>query len=175
MLRKSMKMLLVSTSLAPALLVMAVDQFFEKGASQFFWQLVIIVACLVTIAAGVMVYMSRNAERMVLSVLKAKNSDKETLTFLLAYLLPVLIEHKYLFTGFNPPTITMMILVSLAIYHSNAFDFNPLLGVFGYHFYEVEGEDAFPYLLISRNTLRKPTVDLKVVQLCDYTFLHVEA
>ena len=175
MLRKSMKMLLVSTSLAPALLVMAVDQFFEKGATAFFWQLVVLVACFAIIAACVMGYMSRNAERMVLSVAKAKNSDKETLTFLLAYLLPVLIEHKYLFTGFNPPTMTMMILVSLAIYHSNAFDFNPLLGIFGYHFYEVEGDDAFPYLLISRKTLRKPNVDLKVVQICDYTFLHVEA
>src|SRR5579864_5070229 len=97
------KFLLVATSLTPTLLVMAVDQF--ATAKEFKWlsfgmQLLAISVAFVAIAAGVMTYMAWYGPRQSLKVAKAKNSDKEVLTFLLAYLVPVLSEHKYLFKDF---------------------------------------------------------------------------
>ncbi len=177
MLNKFTKILLVGTSLAPTLLVMAVDQFATKGSPNW-WsfgvQLVVVAIALVIIAVAVMKYVAKHAATQKLNICKAKNSDKEVLTFLVAYLLPILAEHKYLFRDFNIPTLALMILLSVAVYHSNAFDFNPMLGMLGYHFYEVEDDDHFPYLLISRRPIRKPCQELTVIQLFDYTFLHVE-
>jgi hypothetical protein len=122
-----------------------------------------------------MAYAARHGERQPFTMTKAKNSDKEVLTFLIAYLLPILTEHKFLFKDFGITTLAILVLLSISVYHGNAFDFNPLLGMCGYHFYEIEGADSLPYLLISRRSLKKPTGQVTVVQLFDYTFLLVEA
>jgi len=178
MLNSFTKLLLVGTSLAPILVIMAVDFFFSAKGPQPFWsfgtQLLIVAAALVFIAFGIMRYAARHGSRQPLKICKAKNSDKEVLTFLLAYLLPVVSKHEYLFHDFNLPTIVILALLCVAVYHSSAFDFNPLLGMLGYHFYEVEDDSAFPYLLISNHAIKKPCADMMVVQLFDYTFLLVE-
>jgi hypothetical protein len=177
MLKKTTKLLLVGTAIAPVLLVMGMDSLFRdgyKGWTSFPFQLFLIAAALLVIAVAVMKGAETTGGRQHLLVCKAKNSDKEVLTFLVAYLLPILSEHKYLFKDFNPPTLAILALVSVAIYHSHAFDFNPLLGMLGYHFYEVEDDDHFPYLLISGTPITKPCQELQVVQLFDYTFLHVK-
>jgi hypothetical protein len=177
MLNNFTKMLLVGTSLVPTLLIMAVDHFFMHGVANwwgFGTQLVVIAVALVVIALAVMHVVKRSGERQQLQICKAKNSDKQVLTFLLAYLMPILSEHKYLFRDFNVPTLTLLLLLALAVYHSNAFDFNPMLGMLGYHFYEIEDGNRFPYLLMTRTPLKKSCQELIVVQLCDYTFLVVE-
>jgi hypothetical protein len=176
-LNKFTKALLTATALAPTLIVMAVDYFAHKGL-QTWWcfgtQLMLIVIALVTIALFVMAFVRRHGEKMPFSMTKAKNSDKEVLAFLVAYLLPILIEHKILFKDFGITTLAILLLLSIAVYHANAFDFNPLLGMFGFHFYEIEGDGSFPCLLISRRSLKKPAGEITVVQLFDYTFLLVE-
>lgn len=178
MLNRFTKMLLVGTSVAPVLVVMAIDDFYSKGwptSFTFGVQLLVIAASLTAIALLVMRAAERTETQIQrLTICKAKNSDKQVLTFLIAYLLPVISKHDYLFRDFNPPTIAMLGLLCLAVYHSNAFDFNPLLGLFGYHFYEIEDNSTFPYVLISRRVIKKPCQTLEVAQLFDYTFLLVD-
>jgi hypothetical protein len=177
MLSKVAKVLLVATSIAPTLILMGINYFFTTkdipGYFNFGVQLFAIAGILVGICIGIMWYASTTLSKQPFRVIKAKSSDKQVLTFLVAYLLPVMTKHDYLFRDFNLPTLAL--LLCLAVYHSNSFDFNPLLGVFGYHFYEVEGEDdSFPYLLISRRSLEKVCKEFTVVRLFDYTFLVVE-
>ncbi|MCG6157686.1 hypothetical protein [Rubinisphaera margarita] len=177
MLRKSIKLLLVGTAMAPVLVVMGVDQLFRdgfQGWASLPFLLFVIAASLFLIAICVMHVAKKSGEKMSLRVCKAKNSDKEVITFLVAYLLPVLSDHEYLFREINVPTLFILALVSIAVYHSNAFDFNPLLGMLGYHFYEVEDDDHFPYLLISSTPIKKPCQELRVTKLFEYTFLHIE-
>lgn len=177
MFNKFTKMLLVGTSLVPTLLIMAVDHYFTHGSVNgwgFCSQLVIIAVALMVIALAVIHVAKRNGERQQLQICKAKNSDKQVLTFLLAYLMPILSEHKYLFRDFNVPTLALLVLLAVAVYHSNAFDFNPMLGMLGYHFYEIEDANSFPYLLITKKPLKKANQELTVVQLFDHTFLAVE-
>ncbi len=175
MLNKFAKMLLVGTAIAPTLLIMGVDSICRPDFKGWVFpiSLFVIVALLVLIAMLVMSYGFKNVGTQSLTITKAKNSDKEVLPFLLAYLLPILNDHKYLFKEYNIPTLALLALVAVAVYHSNAFDFNPFLGMLGYHFYEVQDDDNFPYLLISKKPLLKPCQSLKVVQLFDYTFLYV--
>lgn len=176
MMSKLTKMLLVGTSLVPTLVIMAVDYFYTK--SIYHWwnfgtQLFAVSALLFLIALGLM-HLARRGERQLLRVCKAKNSDKQVLTFLLAYLMPILTKHDYLFHDFNCPTLVLLGIVAIAVYHSNAFDFNPMLGLLNYHFYEIEDASNFPYLLISKSPLKAAAQEIVVVQLFEYTFLAVE-
>lgn len=177
MLNRFTKMLLVGTSLVPTLLIMAVDTYFTQSITSwwgFTTQLLVIAISLLAIAVAVMYSARKSGERQPLQICKAKNSDKQVLTFLLAYIMPILSEHKYLFRDFNVPTIALLVLLAVAVYHSNAFDFNPMLGMLGYHFYEIEDANSFPYLLITKTPLKKANQELFVVQLFDHTFLAVE-
>ena len=177
MLNRFTKLLLVGTSLSPTLLIMAVDYFATETFEHWFCfgtQLIIVALSFMAIAVLVMAFARKYGSKQHLIIRKAKNSDKEVLTFLLAYLLPILTDHKYLFKEFNAPTLAVLLLLCTAVYHTNAFDFSPLLGLLGYHFYEVEDDDSFPYLLISKTSIKKPCATIEVVQLFDYTFLAVE-
>ena len=112
-------------------------------------------------------------EKQHIKVKSIKISDKEVMTFLLAYLLP-LIPAKTI--GISGHVLTILFVFSmffLAIYYSNAFDFNPVLGLCGYHFYEVQSEDGITFLLITRKHLLKPEQMVEVVQLFPYTFLNL--
>ncbi len=65
-------------------------------------------------------------------------------------------------------------MIFLAVYHTNAFTFNPLLASFGYHFFEVENEDGMKYLLVTKRVVREQKFHPWVVQLSDYVFLEGE-
>jgi hypothetical protein len=177
MLNRFTKSLLVGTSLAPTMLIMAVDEY-ASGRFTNWWcfgvQLLIIAFGFLICALCIMWYAKRHNQRQKLETCKAKNSDKEVLTFLLAYLLPILGKHEYLFKGFNLQTMAVFALVWMTIYHSNAFNFSPMLGLLGYHFYEVEDGGKFPYLLISRKPMKNACETRSVVQLFDYTFLCID-
>ncbi len=48
---------------------------------------------------------------------------------------------------------------------------NPVLGIFGFHFYEVETADGITYLLISRRRIGSVKSIQKVVQLGEFGIL----
>lgn len=103
-----------------------------------------------------------------------KDADKEILTFLIAYLLPfvgrtTLNANPYSWTG-----LYVFGLIFLAVYHTNAFTFNPLLAFFGYHFYEVETQVGMKYLLVSKRIIRQQDIRPWVVPLSDYVYLEGE-
>ena len=55
---------------------------------------------------------------------------------------------------------------------SNAYHTNPLLGLIGYHFYEITIEDV-GYTLLSRRNLHNTKTIKTVVSLTDYMLLDV--
>lgn len=60
----------------------------------------------------------------------------------------------------------------LVVMTSNAYHTNPLLGLIGYHFYEVSIDDV-GYILISRRNLHNTRAIKTVVSLTDYMLLDV--
>jgi hypothetical protein len=173
MLNKLAKPLLVASSLAPALFAYGIARLTDGKpvwdyAAWFLGAVMLIVACLAILRAS-----RKRLEKQDMSIKSFKNSDKEVLAFLLAYLLPLAAEKTLDFPSHFAVALFVFAVLFLAILHSNAFDFNPLLGLFGYHFYEIESADGMPFLLITRNVLRRQTLDAEVVQLSDYTFLEI--
>ena len=60
----------------------------------------------------------------------------------------------------------------LVVMTSNAYHTNPLLGLIGYHFYEITIEDV-GYTLLSRRNLHNTKTIKTVVSLTDYMLLDV--
>jgi hypothetical protein len=57
------------------------------------------------------------------------------------------------------------------VYNSHAYHFNPLLGFFGYHFFEVTIEGDITYVLITRQNITDCKNVSQVVQLTEYMIL----
>ena len=98
-----------------------------------------------------------------------KPADTELMAFVVAYLLPLVGAPK------DPVDLWLLgfVLVLLAIIVSatHAYHFNPLLALFGYHFYEVAAKNGMTFVLLSRRTLRTPGAISAVRQLTDYVLL----
>lgn len=96
-------------------------------------------------------------------------ADGEVVGFLVAYLLP--------FTSLTTDKINEFTLVFVlfiffvVIFATNAYHFNPLLSLLGYHFYEVTTENNITYLLITKRTLKNTTSIKEVSHLTDYIVL----
>jgi len=80
-----------------------------------------------------------------------KPADGELLTYVIAYLLPLVnvgaTNIDWWVLGF-----VMAFLVGIA-WATHAYHFNPLLAVFGYHFYEVASDDGVTYVMLSDRDL----------------------
>ena len=161
--------MLMSTSLAPILGAFAVNYF----AHQDWWGFGIclgIAFLLVLICWTVIRRCRKTLPEEPLVTKKVKTADKEVVAFLLVYLLP-LFTKDLIFMGNWETPIYIVVVIAFCVYHGNAFTFNPLLSMKGYHFYEVENESGMNYLLISTKTIHRQDNTLRVRQLADYIYL----
>ena len=171
MLSRTAKMILTATSLAPVLCAFGIAQIAQGKSFRETYGWFVACGSLVLLAFLVLEFAKRHLAIESLKVKKVKGSDREVLTFLLAYLLPLLARDSFDVSKNIYVTLYVFIVILLTIYHSNAFDFNPLLGMIGYHFYEVEAEDGMPFLLITRKSITKQAIDYQIVKLSDSIFL----
>lgn len=168
------KLLLVATSLAPALGAFALIQW-QKGDTHAAVRMLIVGALLVLICCMLISYMKKHGERERLAIKAVEATDKESLAYLIAYLFPLftnkfpsLSEHDYWL-----PTVYVFAIIAMTVYHSNAFHFNPILAALGYHFYQITTESGMKYLLITREIVRVQNPDMEVVELSNYVYFEV--
>ncbi len=170
MLNRLAKVMLVATSLAPVLGAFGIISY-SKGESAWATLQWLMCAAFLLLICWLVLYFAKNQiEKEILTVKSIKSADKEVLTFLLVYLLP-LVARDSLPLAKTEVTVYVFFMIAWAVYHSNAFYFNPLLGLLGYHFYEVTSADGMSHILITTQTIKQAPVDLEVVQLFDYTYL----
>jgi hypothetical protein len=172
------KFLFVLSALAPLSFAYAIDAWVHRSEwkSAVDWQLFFTLALSLGIALplicaaivrGIQVY----GQEEPLTTTEVKTADKEVLTFLIVYLLPIISKD---FVGiYSSPVLAIYVIgiIAWAVFHGNAFSFNPLLALFGYHFYEVKNAAGIPYLLITRRTVRQAANNFRVVNIADYIYL----
>ena len=183
MLNRLAKLALVSTALAPICLTLwfveissawqstlsVIDNLaahWQAGSAYLLAALVLSGLCygLVWLSAS-----RHGLERLPVKIKSVKTVDKEIVGFLLIYLLPLINQ--------NQSTISVPVLVFVAVifffivYNSHAYHFNPLLGFFGYHFFEVTIEGDITYVLITRQNITDCKAVSQVVQLTEYMIL----
>ena len=164
------KFVFVATALAPCAWAYSVN-LFAHGENELAWLWLGIGFGLFVICWLMLEGVKRFHQRQPLTTKKVKLADKEILAFLLAYLLPLAANVHVGFRGDILTAIFVYGVIALCVLHSNAFTFNPLLAILGYHFYEVEGDMGMTFLLLTRRTLHACESTFTVVQFGEYIFV----
>src|SRR5690349_308142 len=166
MLNKFAKLLLVATSLAPILLTRAfVDALhgrWPEAAASVGAAAGLTALCLLLLSAA-----RKDAQLLDLHSPKTiQCADTQIIGFVLTYLLPLAKPDS------TPDDVRVLgfvlLLLGLAFWNSNAYHFNPLLGLLGYHFYEVTFDSDIKFVLITKRTLYEARKLSGFVQLTDY-------
>jgi hypothetical protein len=185
MLNKAAKLALVATSMAPICLTLwfveissawetalpwsdNIDAHWQEGSGYLLATLTLSVLCfgLVLLSASASRY---GLEPLPVKIKAVKTVDKEIVGFLLVYLLPLINQGQN--TVSVPVLVFIAVIFFFIVYNSHAYHFNPLLGFFGYHFYEVTIEGDITYVLITRQNITDCKNVSQVVQLTEYMIL----
>lgn len=169
MLSRFIRLLLALTAIAPLSISMA---YIYAVKDQNLWY-AFIATCLCVllgaIALQVIGMSQRKLERLPVTIKKAKSADKEVIGFFIAYALPLV------FRGQSSPDLGAWLVAAcmlfFVLWSTHSLQVNPVLGLFGYHFYEVETADGITYLLISKRRIGNALTIKNVVQLSEYGIL----
>lgn len=169
MLGRLIRIMLALTAIAPisvslAYIYAAKDQNYQLAAIAAF-------SCLLLGALALWIIERAQAglERLPVTIKKAKSADKEVIGFFVAYALPLV------FRGQATPEPGAWLLAAgmllFVLWSTHSLQVNPVLGLFGFHFYEVETADGITYLLISKRRINSAMAIKQVVQLSEYGIL----
>lgn len=114
---------------------------------------------------------SRQLELHDVKVESASSADREVVGFLIAYILPLALASGTTFQVDCWAIAYLVGLFGLVVWGTHSYDFNPLLGLLGYHFYEVATDDGITYVLITKRTLVSVRQVTRVAQLTEYVLL----
>jgi len=173
MLRRPYKLFLVSTSLAPIFLTLG---FLAARKSQ--WLLACcwigLVILIVSLTDRLIRAALQQLEVRELRIDSARTSDREVISFLIAYVMPLALTGSVKeVDGWSVAFVVL--LFGIVVWGTHAYDFNPLLGLLRYHFFEVKNKSGVTYILITKRKIVSVEQITKVVQLADYVLLDFEA
>ena len=158
------------TSMAPITGAYALNRFIE-GQIVLGIGFIVVALLLMLLCWALLTFAAKNQQTEPFHVKEVELADKEILAFLIAYLLPIISRESFDILANPLSGIFVLFILLLCIYNSNAFHFNPLLAMVGYHFYEVKTESGIPYMLITRNTIRNKNYSTLVKELSTYVYL----
>ena len=161
----------MATSLSPVLGAVAVNQFSRQQHWTHWSGWLIAAILLVFLCWGLLHYAAKNVQRQLFHIKEFERNDAEVLGFLLAYLLPFVSSKDMAFIGDWLTGAYILGVIFLAFTHAGAFHFNPVMGLFGYHFFSVKNGDGVSHLLISKGELRRPGKDVQTVRLAHSIYL----
>lgn len=172
MLNTLARCLLVSTSLAPVLGAVAINQYArDEPWTRWVWWLAAALV-LVMLCWAMLRYAARNAQKHKFHIKEFQRNDQEVLAFLLAYLLPFVSTENMSFSGDWLTGTYILGIIFLVIAHAGALHFNPVMGLLGYHFYAIRNGDGASQLLISKIELHRPGCEVQTVRLAHHIYLH---
>lgn len=168
MLSRLVRILLALTAIAP--LSISVTFLFVR-AHHYAWAAVALACCVALgeLARAIIAHAGRTLETLPVVIVKAKSADKEVIGFFVTYALPLVLHQPsspdlaaWLFAG------GMLLFV---LWGTHTLQVNPVLGVMGFHFYEVETDGGISYLMITRREISNVLSVRQVVQLSEYGIL----
>ncbi|MCX9457685.1 hypothetical protein GOU96_17755 [Vibrio sp. R-1] len=165
------KLLLTCTAIAPVGFSYAWIAWF---ANEKLFAVISIASSLVLVGVCLLVlrYAKNNLESFSFKVSSIEAADRENMSFLLLYILPLFTaSFKTLNWVVWAPILVIFALITSTGY---SYHFNPLLGIMRWHFYKVGTPEGVTYVLITKKELRRTSDSLVVVQLTEYIVLDIE-
>ena len=171
MLGRLVRILLALTAIAPLSISLA---YVFASQRKFVWAGAAVGCCIALgwLALWIITRASERLEQLPISIQKAKSADKEVIGFFVAYALPLM------FRGPSAPDLEGWVVAGamllFVLWSTHAIQVNPVLGVLGFHFYEVEAKGGVTYLLISRRKISNVLSVVRVAQLSEYGLLEAK-
>jgi hypothetical protein len=168
MLSRLARLLLTASSIAPVSFTYAWVALVQHQKTVAIWATVVgvvaVIACL-----GLLRYARRTIESFAFETNSIEPADTESLGFMLLYLLPLFTDkisdlHWELW-------IPILVVFSVIVATGYGYHFNPLLGIFQWHFYKITSRDGVTYVLITKKHIRTAAKQLRVGQLTEYMLL----
>lgn len=167
MFSKILKLIFVFTSMSPVLLTFWFKEFSKN------WMILngiefLIVGIVLLIILFCIIRMAKNKlEELPVTIQEISTADNESLVFIFSYLIPLLDISTTML-------IFMLFLFLIIIWTTNIYHFNPVLGILGYHQYEVKLDNGISFILITKKTLMNTKQISKIVQLTNYIIIDKE-
>ena len=181
------KSLLALTSFAPLLLIIAIKHFLGEQTlwatdlcndTKTLWMILVfdIAVFLFFICWKMMKYASRRGHIFPLEIQEFNRRDQGILVFMFIYLLPLIRSPNSLFANWQTTIGTLMVFafIILIINDIGAYNFNPVMRMWGYRVYEIKDTDNVHHLLITRKVLRKPGIEIQVRRISHDVYVHAE-
>ena len=175
MLNKRTRGVLISTSFAPLLFVIAMNVFDCK--TLWFWGLCIGGIILVFLCWGLMKKESNKPVTDRWHVKEFRRKDEGIHMFLVIYILPIIRSPDSLLNADWQTIVSAIAVIGLIItvmVKMGAFYFNPILSILGYNFYEVKDRDDVHHLLITRQRLVRHSIEVRTRRISQNVFVEVE-
>jgi len=162
------RLLFTTTAIAPVGLVYAYALWVDDKRSLA----VIVLATALALVAAALLFLAgvfRNIGKSKVKLVSAETADQENVAFLLLYVSPLFTAEV---TSLNfSIVVPVVILFTIVVMSGNNYHFNPLLNIFGWHFYKVNTPDQVARVLITKRSIRNVVGDVTVVQLSDYVIM----
>jgi hypothetical protein len=167
-LSRVVRILFALTAIAPISISLA---FVFVREQKFQFALIALLACIALggISRSIIDKASSKLERMPIEIKKVKSADKEVVGFVVAYVLPLVLREPAALDLSTWVVAGAMLL--FVLWGTHSMQVNPVLGVMGLHFYEVETSKGITYLFITRRRINNVQSVAQVVQLSEYGIL----
>ena len=103
---------------------------------------------------------------------RAEPKDNEIFSFLLIYLLPLVTRDLATYNWWAWGLVAALFCLMVAM--SYGFHFNPLLALFGYHFYSISEEGGMPHVLITKRRIYRTGEVLQTRQIADFALIETD-
>lgn len=174
------KTLLTATALAPVALCYTWVALMAGQAEIAF--IIALFCCLLTMACNKILLVSKNyIETEILKINAATPADGEAVAMLLVYLLP-LFTAKFIDLNWAMWVPALFIIGGL-IGTGHCFNFNPLLRIMGWHFFNVQTPEGVGYVLVTKKKIKKAIdkkndqeipIEFKIIPLTAYLMVDIE-
>ncbi|HEN3478786.1 TPA: hypothetical protein U5D84_000390 [Yersinia enterocolitica] len=169
---KLARLLLTASSIAPVCFTLIFIGWIKESKSLMLYSFITAVVSWV-LCIGLVSLAGRFLEPLHKNISSLSPANKEVTNYFLSYLFPLLGTDSIA----DKKEYAIFFYLSLLFYisFSENYNFNPLLSLHGYKFYEAEDDTGVGFVLISKKVI----TDIKdksftVIKLTDYTYLHVE-
>ncbi len=167
MLSKFLKIIMVITSVSPVFFTLWFNDFSNQWKIKYGLIWLVISFALIIIAYLILQLSLKKLERIPIQISSIATADKEVIAFIFAYLLPLLdINHKML--------AFVLVLFTFVAFTTHIYHFNPIFGLFGYHFFEVTTTNGVSYVLMSKRQIRNLNQVTEVILVSDYILIDVQ-
>lgn len=168
-----LRLLLTASSIAPVCFTVSFIGFINNNDYLLYIPLFIgIFICFLCIVT--MGFINKHVQILKKKITSVTPANKEITNYFLAYVFPLLGSESI----FQNTSMTIFFFVCLIGYtlFSESYNFNPLLSLFGYKFYEAQDSTGVGFVLLSRSTLVSidPKKSINLKQISDYIYIYYD-